>query len=225
MTEEEWLACDDWYPMMECLGGRATNRKWILFGVACCRAIWERLVDPRSRKAVEAAEGVITGVTSKSEMASAWLAALDAHQAIIRQATDKGGPRAAFDISKTAWSRYDHLGAIAGVFPFDVADASQPITAQMLELYFRFLRCVFGNPFRLASFDPAWATATVASLAQGAYEEHTLPSGELESARLAVLSDALEEAGYTDADILIHLRSPGPHVRGCWAVDLILGKS
>jgi hypothetical protein len=49
-----------------------------------------------------------------------------------------------------------------------------------------------------------------------------LHSGHLDNARLAVLSDALEEAGCDDA-ILSHLRSPGPHVRGCWAVDLCLG--
>jgi len=41
---------------------------------------------------------------------------------------------------------------------------------------------------------------------------------------LAILADALEEAGCADTDILDHLRGPGPHVRGCWAVDLILGK-
>jgi hypothetical protein len=42
--------------------------------------------------------------------------------------------------------------------------------------------------------------------------------------RLAVLADALEDAGCTDAEILSHCRSPGPHVRGCWVVDEILGK-
>jgi hypothetical protein len=40
----------------------------------------------------------------------------------------------------------------------------------------------------------------------------------------AILADALEEAGCTDAAILSHLRGPGPHVRGCWVVDLLLGK-
>jgi hypothetical protein len=58
-------------------------------------------------------------------------------------------------------------------------------------------------------------------LAQVAYDERNLPSWELDPARLA---DALEEAGCADADILSHLRGPGPHVRGCWAVDLLLGK-
>jgi hypothetical protein len=64
-----------------------------------------------------------------------------------------------------------------------------------------------------------------APLAQAAYDERTLPSGMLDAVRLAILADALEEAGSTTSDILLHLRSPGPHVRGCWALDLVLGKS
>ena len=60
--------------------------------------------------------------------------------------------------------------------------------------------------------------------AQAAYEERELPSGHLSPTRLAVLADALEEAGCRDADLLAHLRAPGPHVRGCWALDLLLGK-
>ena len=63
-----------------------------------------------------------------------------------------------------------------------------------------------------------------ALLARAAYEERILPSGHLDPARLAILTDALEEAGRTDEAILSHLRFPGPHVRGCWALDLILGK-
>jgi hypothetical protein len=42
--------------------------------------------------------------------------------------------------------------------------------------------------------------------------------------RMPVLADALEDAGCTDAELLAHLRSPGPHVRGCWAIDLLLGR-
>jgi hypothetical protein len=86
------------------------------------------------------------------------------------------------------------------------------------------LRDIVGNPFRRVSFNLVWQTPTVTNIAQAAYEERALPSGELDPARLAVLSDALEEAGCNDANILGHLRSPGPHVRGCWAVDLLLGK-
>jgi hypothetical protein len=87
------------------------------------------------------------------------------------------------------------------------------------------IRDVFGNPFRGVTLDPAWLTPGVAALAQAAYDQRIMPSGELDITRLAVLADALEDAGCTDVAILEHLRSPGPHVRGCWALDLLLGKS
>jgi hypothetical protein len=87
------------------------------------------------------------------------------------------------------------------------------------------LRDVVGNPFRPTSLARMYQTQELPSIAQAAYEERDNASGHLDNARLAVLSDALEEAGCTDSDILSHLRSPGPHVRGCWALDLVLGKS
>jgi hypothetical protein len=90
------------------------------------------------------------------------------------------------------------------------------------------LRDVFGPlPFRELNIDPAWLAwdgCTVRRLAGSAYDERAMPGGTLDRARLAVLADALEEAGCADADILGHLRGPGPCVRGCWAVDLLLGK-
>ena len=91
----------------------------------------------------------------------------------------------------------------------------------------RILRDIVGNPFRSAVVvDRAWLTwrgSVAAQLALAAYEERRLPEGTLDPARLAVLADALEDAGCTDAALLGHLRGPGPHVRGCWAVDLVLG--
>ena len=71
---------------------------------------------------------------------------------------------------------------------------------------------------------PAWLTSAVNDLATAAYEERTLPSGELDPARLTVLADALEEAGCTNLDVLDHLRGPGRHYRGCWIVDLLTGR-
>jgi hypothetical protein len=85
------------------------------------------------------------------------------------------------------------------------------------------LRDLFGNPFRRPAFKRRWRTPDVASLTLAAYEERLLPSGELDPLRLAVLADALEEAG-ASGEMAGHLRSAGPHVRGCWALDLILGK-
>jgi hypothetical protein len=90
------------------------------------------------------------------------------------------------------------------------------------------LRCVFGNPFRPVSLEPAWLgwrDGLVRRLAEAAYGERTLPEGTLDPGRLAVLADALEDAGCTDADLLGHLRGPGPHVRGCWAIDVLVGRS
>ena len=86
------------------------------------------------------------------------------------------------------------------------------------------LRCLFGNPFRPMAISPSWLTPAVILLAQAAYGHRDLPSGHLGPQRLAVLADALEDAGCADADLLGHLRGPGHHVRGCWAVDLLLGK-
>jgi hypothetical protein len=76
------------------------------------------------------------------------------------------------------------------------------------------LRDILGNVFRPITFSPSWLTPTVTSLASTAYEERALPSGELDTACLSVLADALEETGCDNADILNHLRGPGPHVRG-----------
>jgi hypothetical protein len=86
------------------------------------------------------------------------------------------------------------------------------------------IRDVFGNPFRPVTIDPAWRTPTVLALAEAAYDERILPEGRLAADRLAVLADALEEAGCIRADLSNHLRVSGPHVRGCWVVDQILAK-
>jgi hypothetical protein len=84
------------------------------------------------------------------------------------------------------------------------------------------LRDIIGNPFRGPSpVDASWLLwngGTIRGLAQVAYNEKRFED-------LPVLADALEEAGCTDEQILAHCRGPGPHVRGCWVVDLILGKS
>lgn len=91
------------------------------------------------------------------------------------------------------------------------------------------IRCIFGNPFKpaptIGRAQLAWNERTVVRLARSAYDERHVPTGTLDNARLAVLADALEEAGFSDVDMLAHLRSPGPHVRGCWPVDCCLGKS
>jgi hypothetical protein len=69
-----------------------------------------------------------------------------------------------------------------------------------------------------------WHDGTVRRIAQAIYDERRLPAGTLDTGRLAILADALLDAGCDNEELLQHCRSAGPHVRGCWAVDLILGK-
>ena len=79
------------------------------------------------------------------------------------------------------------------------------------------VRDVFGNPFRPVTAEPRWLTSTAVGLAEGIYDGR-------EFDRLPILADALEDAGCDNSELLAHCRGDGPHVRGCWTVDLVLGK-
>jgi hypothetical protein len=80
-----------------------------------------------------------------------------------------------------------------------------------------FIRDIFGNPFRPVTFDPNWRTSTAAALAAQMYDSRDFSA-------MPILADALQDAGCENAGILDHCRGPGPHVRGCWVVDMVLGK-
>jgi hypothetical protein len=79
------------------------------------------------------------------------------------------------------------------------------------------LRCLFANPFCAIAADPAWLTSTVLALARDIRERDNFGV-------MPILADALQDAGCDSDDILAHCRGLGPHVRGCWVVDLALGK-
>jgi hypothetical protein len=79
------------------------------------------------------------------------------------------------------------------------------------------LRDIVGNPFQPTILDPRWRTADTLGLARGIYEDRAFD-------RMPLLADALMDAGCDDEPILSHCRTGGPHVRGCWVVDLLLGK-
>ena len=80
------------------------------------------------------------------------------------------------------------------------------------------LRDIFGNPFRPVAFDPAWRTEAAVGIAAKMYDDRQF-------AAMPILADALQDAGCEDEQVLTHCREPGTHVRGCWVVDLLLGKS
>jgi hypothetical protein len=79
------------------------------------------------------------------------------------------------------------------------------------------VRCVYGNPFRPARFDPKWRTADVQALARAIYDDRAFE-------RTPILADALMDAGCEDEQVISHCRGDGPHVQGCWVVDLVLEK-
>jgi hypothetical protein len=233
MTEAEWLACDD--PMAMALflqpAWKARERKRRLFGVACCRRVWDVIAEKHSREAVEVAEQYADGDASHvalfgaemvaREVADSWIIPAHDDPAFLPSHAGEFGVWAAIvvsdNLSERAFESVNHALRYLG-------DPARPVAAE-LAAQARLARDIFGNPFCAAVFDADWRTTDVVALAQACYSERRLPDGELHADCLAVLADALEEAGCTDANLLDHLRSPGPHVRGCWALDLILGKS
>jgi hypothetical protein len=212
MTEAEWFACEKVWLLAAALGYPG-GRKFRLLLVASCRR-WLDWHDQRLLGALEAAEYFADGLVSAESLL-----------------------QAETDVLAALKSRYEPDGRIAGRI-YDLHCLCHDAATHDLEAWsesswgdfsYDFLtphlvREIWSGLFRPMPPDPEPAPAYARSLARVIYEERLLPSGYLDNARLAVLSDALEEAGCTDDDILAHLRSPGPHVRGCWALDLVLGK-
>jgi hypothetical protein len=236
MSEAEWLACEDPGPMLKLLGEKVTERKLWLFTVWCCRSIWRPMRKRRSRKMVEVTERYLEGIDGKAELDAAFAAATAAFEetpenTIDRYVTLVASVVAVNDVEE-AEAVADHVAAVLAhqaIYPdysvettdeTQAAYAARVLTEKARQC--RLLRCVIGNPCRTAAPHPAWRTASVLDVAEAAYEERVLPAGELDGERLAVLADALEEAGCTEAGLLGHLREHGPHARGCWPVDLVL---
>lgn len=235
MTEDEWLAASEPRGMLRHIVEgeappvrRAGARELRLFAAACCRAVWDGLKDERSRRAVEVAELFVDGEATETEMGEANRAASSAE--LI-----SSSPPVASDLA--SWVADNPISSVVET----VARYSRHLGAEVQARQAVFLRDIFGNPFRpvgRAALPRCLACGgdgpcrlceghgvppTVLSLAVAAYRERPA-TGHLDNVRLSVLSDALEEAGCTSADLLSHLRSPGPHVRGCWALDLALGR-
>ncbi|OAI51286.1 hypothetical protein AYO44_05135 [Planctomycetaceae bacterium SCGC AG-212-F19] len=207
MTEAEWLVSEDPAKMLEFLRGKACDRKLRLFAATCCRSVWHLLPNARSHRAVEAVERFADGLATEQELQQASAGA----QAIRKGNRDLN--TAVWDATWTCCSSVSKL--------FEPATISQRLVAGCGEgsrlLHVSLLRDIFGNPFRPATVAPAWQTDTVVSLAQAIYDGRAFD-------RMPILADALEDAGCTSADVLDHCRGGGEHVRGCWVVDLVLGK-
>jgi hypothetical protein len=241
VTEEEWLACEDAREMLHCLlhehganRSKRGRRRLRLFGCASCRLFCDAESDPRSLAAIEYTERFTDGEVGAAEMAEAAKAAHRATLDIEFRRRPEGTKRteipgllaavAAFHLvakhgKRADWCAYAVFRASpAPNLPFLTPDpVEQQRWADQLRLMSQLLRDIVGNPFRPITLKPSWRTSNVVALARGIYDDRAFD-------HLPILADALEEAGCTDQTVLNHLRGPGPHVRGCWAVDLLLGK-
>jgi hypothetical protein len=206
VDEAEWLACSDSQALLAHLGPRVSVRQLRLFACVCVRQVWHLLGDERSRRAIEVAERYADGEVKKRELRNAIAAAEQAaYSCRRRQPLARTAAAAALSALRLTRSLFYVNGLPLGL-------SAGPQTHADL------LRDIVGNPFRSVVIDPGWLCWTdgaVRRMAQALYEERNFGD-------LPILADALEDAGCTDADILTHLRGPGPHVRGCWVLDGLL---
>jgi hypothetical protein len=226
MTEAEWLACIDPQSMLEFLRNSyhiLSPRKLRLFAVACCRSIVYPRTEQQVRDAVDTLEGFAEGSASEFKLLKAcqgakavwisdWISEFgcDYVSAAVCEAT-----RLAAAHPFGAATHAAKLGSAAADLRAGRGTMAAEVRAQC-----HWLRDIFLSPFRPKMVKRSWflwKNATIPRLAQPIYDERIFD-------RLPVLADALEEAGCTDADILNHCRLPGEHVRGCWVIDLLLGK-
>jgi hypothetical protein len=216
MTEAEWQACDEPLRMLTFVSASISLRKRRLFAAAGARRVWGLLGDARSREAVEAGERFADGAATLEELAVAAESADEVQYEIWERAG--GGTRFQTDLPDewcaALWAKW----AASDPSEVDVLREKEDLSKHGLSPAAQadLLRELVRHPGSAAG-GRIEAGPDVGRLARHAYEAR-------EWAVLAVLADALEEGGYTDAALLSHLRSPGPHVRGCWALDLVLGK-
>jgi hypothetical protein len=203
---------------------RADTRKLLLLAVALCRRIGDRFPNDHCRRAVEAVEkladhpdvnGRDSAINARADAAMERLQR--AYPRFYRSDPDphRHGAYLAAMSCGGMWHDPDRnievtADAAAGATEGPAWDAERLAQSKLW-------RDIFRHPFRPTAADPSWRTPDVVGLARGIYAEGTFD-------RLPLLADALMDAGCSDEAILSHCRGDGPHVRGCWVVDLVLGR-
>jgi hypothetical protein len=184
------------------LSGKALERKFRLFCCACCRLLLVKRPDEQCRAAVETIERYADGMGNRRELQAA------------RRVAER-----AWETAGRSWGHPAELAVLAADVQKHLPRGIVPHGSPVEDVcQVALLHDLFGNPFRPVSSDFAWRSwggGIVPDLAQTIYDSRCF-------ADLPILSDALEEAGCSNADLLGHLRGGGPHVRGCWALDLLL---
>jgi hypothetical protein len=230
VNEHDWLLATSPFELVQYVRGKASDRKLRLFACACVRHRWELLRYATPRQAAELAERFAEGAASLGDVeplrqqadisagnapeferlayrAAAATLAEGASEAAM-QVCELIRDQFVFEEANAAMSREDEVRVI-----FE----AQTIAHRALV---RLAHEVFGNPFRKVTIEPAWlhaADGAALALARWIDEERRYEE-------LPYLADALTDAGCTEEALLRHLRERGGHVRGCWALDAVLGR-
>lgn len=206
MTEQEWTAGADPTRMLEFLAPKTQQRKLALFGVARCRRIACLSQDERALLAIDAAERY---ADRKAKIDEVRAACRHAREDAAGNARPLGHQVYAIAMLYNA--------AFNALLVSEHALKAAPDQASEKALQCALLQEIFGNPFQRIRMQTRWRTANVMQICEQIYAESSFD-------RLPSLADALAEAGCTDTRMLSHCRSAGPHVKGCWVVDLLLDK-
>jgi hypothetical protein len=215
---------DEWFREFESRLAPVSDRKAQLFAAACCRRVWHLMTDPRHRAAVVAAEHFADGVLTEAMFESA-LRPVVALWRVIPDATRVEWEVRHYMTGATRHLGYKRCAAYAASYvgrgaarTAGTRESAGWVAARDAEglAQLALVQDLVGPASRPAA-DPSWLTSIVLALAGQMYELRDFSV-------MPILADALEEAGCDDVDVLGHCRSSGPHVRGCWVVDLVLGK-
>jgi hypothetical protein len=221
VTEEEWHECTDASEMLEFLPGEPAKRKLMMFAAMCCLRMMLLVTDERLRAGIQCVQRLSEGIIQPSE---AQAVCRDVRGYLSTQLNSGFDDPACSAVIEALERHSRHWSAAVSshvkcaiVDPLIERGADNTAWAEEQREQCLIVRDIFGNPFRPVHFSSAWRTPNVLGIAQGIYEERAFE-------RLPILADALMDAGCFDEEIIGHCHQPGEHVRGCWVVDLCLGK-
>jgi hypothetical protein len=213
MTEAEWLTASDSLQMIRTFEPLASMRKMRLLAVASARTFWSRIPIGTLRAAIEVAE---LCVDEPAELPKLGQNRLKVYRLSRGIGSEEEKDWYYDDDNRIAYSAIDAAMFSHGHKPnYDLGGPWSDLLFGMREALCPLMREIL-NPF-CQEVDSHWCTSTVLSLATGIYDEKAFD-------RLPILADALQDAGCDSEDILNHCRQPGEHVRGCWALDVVLRK-
>jgi hypothetical protein len=222
MTENTWLECVSPAEMLESLSQQGSVRKFRLFACACCRSVWH-LLDQRTRSAVVVAEGFADGVGTEAELEDAQRATEGAYDGLahapdlIRQSAI-AAVNCAVQTKVPMWRAAVHAAgntSNARAAELGVDDFEGRLAARRLLV--PLLRDIFQHPFRQTELDLGCRTREVVDLARVIYDTSSF-------GRMHELAQKLRDAGCMNQAVFVHCDDIEHHVRGCWVIDLVLGR-